>query len=38
MYLWKHGQAGVYDIQGTIKPTTWYNKQHEFSFEFIVNE
>lgn len=38
MYLWKHGQAGIYDIQGQIKPTNWYNKQHEFNFEFIVND
>lgn len=38
MKLWKHGQAGVYDNQGKIKPTNWYGKQHEFNFEFIVNE
>lgn len=38
MHLWKHGQAGVYDIQGEIKPTTWYGVQYPFSFEFIVNE
>lgn len=38
MKLWKHGQAGVYDNQGKIKPTHWYGKQHEFNFEFIVNE
>ena len=37
-YLWKHGQAGVYDNQGEILPTVWYGKQHEFNFEFIVNE
>ena len=36
--LWKHGQAGVYDNQGKIKPTNWYGKQHEFNFEFVVNE
>ena len=36
--LWKHGQAGVYDNQGEIKPTNWYGKQHEFNFEFVVNE
>lgn len=38
MFLWKHGQAGLYDNQGIIKPTNWYGKQHEFNFEFIVNE
>lgn len=38
MKLWKHGQAGVFDNQGEIKPTNWYGKQHEFNFEFIVNE
>lgn len=36
--LWKHGQAGVYDNQGEIKPTNWYGKQHEFNFEFVVRE
>lgn len=36
--LWKHGQSGVYDNQGKIKPTHWYGKQHEFNFEFIVND
>jgi len=38
MLLWKHGQAGLYDNQGKIKPTYWYGKQHEFNFEFVVNE
>lgn len=38
MLLWKHGQAGLYDNQGKIKPTFWYGKQHEFNFEFIVND
>lgn len=38
MYLWKHGQGGLYDNQGKIKPTHWYGKQHEFNFEFVVNE
>jgi hypothetical protein len=36
MYLWKHGQAGLYNNQGKIKPTNWYGKQHEFNFEFIA--
>jgi len=26
MYLWKHGQAGLYDNQGEILPTNWYGK------------
>lgn len=38
MLLWKHGQAGLYDNQGKIKPTHWYGKPHEFNFEFVVNE
>jgi hypothetical protein len=38
MYLWKHGQAGLYDNQGKIMPTHWYGKQHEFNFEFVANE
>ena len=38
MKLWKHGQSGIYDNQGKIKPTNWYGKQHEFNFEFVVNE
>ena len=38
MYLWKHGQAGLYDNEGKILPTHWYGKQHEFNFEFVVNE
>lgn len=38
MYLWKHGQAGLYDNQGKIKPTHWYGNQHEFNFEFVVND
>lgn len=36
--LWKHGQSGLYDNQGKIKPTNWYGKQHEFNFEFVVNQ
>lgn len=38
MYLWKHGQAGLYDNQGKILPTNWYGNQHEFNFEFVANE
>lgn len=38
MKLWKHGQAGLYDGQGKIKPTHWYGKQHEFNFEFVAKD
>lgn len=34
--LWKHGQAGVYDAQETIKPTKWYNTIEPFEFEFVM--
>lgn len=34
--FWKHGQAGLIDIQDTILPTKWYGKVHPFEFEFIV--
>lgn len=36
--FWKHGQAGIIDIQEHIKPCYWYNKQHPFEFEFIVKD
>ena len=38
MYLWKHGQSGLYTNKGKIRPTHWYGKQHEFNFEFVINE
>ena len=34
--LWKHGQAGVIDNQGKIKPTNWYDKQEKFELEVVV--
>ena len=34
--LWKHGQAGVIDNQGKIKPTNWYDKQENFELEVVV--
>ena len=34
--IWKHGQAGVYDAQETIKPTKWYNTIEPFEFEFVM--
>ena len=36
--IWKHGQAGVYDAQETIKTTKWYGKTHIFEFEFVTVE
>lgn len=36
--LWKHGQAGNFEGQGLILPTTWYGKTHTFEYEFIVNK
>lgn len=37
-YIWKHGQAGLMQLDTEIKPTNWYGKQHPFEFEFIVNK
>lgn len=37
-YLWKHGQAGNYKLTDGIKPTVWYNTQHRFEYEFVVNK
>lgn len=34
--FWKHGQAGIIDVQELIKPCHWYGKQHPFEFEYIV--
>lgn len=34
--LYKHGFAGVSDIEGGILPTKWYDKQEPFEFEFVV--
>ena len=34
--FWKHGQAGLMQTLGTVKPTNWYGKQHPFEFEFVV--
>lgn len=36
--FWKHGQAGIIDVQDHIKPCYWYNKQHPFEFEFVVHD
>jgi hypothetical protein len=34
--FWKHGQAGIFDYAGTVKPTTWYGKTRSFEFEFVM--
>ena len=34
--FWKHGQAGIIDIQDKIKPCVWYGKQHPFEVEFVA--
>ena len=38
VHFWKHGQAGLYDGQGPIKPTTWYGKTYPYEFECVVAE
>lgn len=35
-WFWKHGQAGIFNIQTPILPTNWYGTQEPFEFEFIV--
>ncbi len=35
-WFWKHGQAGIFDIQTAILPTKWYGKQEPFEYEFVV--
>ena len=34
--FWKHGFAGIIDVQEHIKPCYWYHKQHPFEFEFVA--
>ena len=36
--LYKHGFAGTKEEKGKILPTMWYEEQHPFEFEFIVND
>lgn len=33
-----HGTGGIFDIRKNIYPCYWYEKQHPFEFEFIVND
>lgn len=37
-YLYKHGFAGVKELEGDIKPAYWYDEQHPFEFEFVIND
>ena len=34
--FWKHGEAGLIDVQEKRKPCFWYGKQHPFEFEFVT--
>ena len=34
--FWKHGFAGIIDIQDKIKPCFWYNKQHPFEIDYVA--
>lgn len=33
-----HGNSGIINIQDPIYPTYWYEQQHPFEFEFVVND
>jgi len=35
-WFWKHGQAGIFDIQTQISPTKWYGQQEYFEYEFVA--
>ena len=35
--LYKHGYAGYSELTDEIKSTHWYDEQHPFEFEFVVN-
>ena len=36
-WFWSHGKTGLFDIKDKILPTKWYEWQHPFEFEFVVN-
>lgn len=36
-WFWSHGKTGLFDIKDEILPTKWYEHQHPFELEFIVN-
>ena len=33
-----HGKAGIFDVIDDLKPCYWYDEQHPFEFEFVVND
>lgn len=33
-----HGNSGLIDIKENLYPCYWYNEQHPFEFEFVINE
>lgn len=33
-----HGTSGIIDIKDSIFPCKWYDEQHPFEFEFVVND
>lgn len=37
-YLYKHGFAGVRELDGVILPANWYDTQYPFEFEFVVTD
>lgn len=37
-WFWRHGKTGLFDITDDILPTEWYEQEHPFEFEFIVND
>ena len=36
--FYRHGVTGIIDDAEELKPCYWYDKQHPFEFEFIVND
>lgn len=36
-WFWSHGKTGLFDIKDKILPSKWYEHNHPFEFEFIVN-
>lgn len=36
--FYRHGVTGIIDGSEELKPCYWYDKQHPFEFEFIVND
>ena len=36
--IYKHGFSGYSNLTNDIEPTKWYDEQHSFEFEFLVND